>query len=321
MPEIIPVKTLRVILFSEAVKVIDNNQESFITQHRIHIFHTGAEIINNNPSAHEFSLIHIKGRGQNINIDKRVNISSNQQNLTISRSKVLNTEPVVLIRHERKHVRSCLNISYNIVRSSSSRRVGLHISEIRFISGEKLLHGKEFVKISARIQRINNTSDKSTETILASERLCKGIVLNSGLIEKLTIHLMIHRVDIGNFTLINFTRRNLRIVLTSICDINKNLFDNVAVTLGTLLKRSERILVKTRRDHYTSNTIYENRKKLVCNLKITTNNIPNIADIGGSRFWNTTAKHNHFRTHSINNLRISSIKNYTHNLLPPFRTF
>ena len=314
MPEVIPVKALAVILFSKLIKVIDNHEESFITENGINIIHTSAEIINHNPAAHKFSLIHVKSRSKNINVNKSVNIGPKQKNLISARGMGLYAIMIILLGHEGKKRRNSLDVSNNIMSACGGRGISNNIGKIRLISGEQFLHRKKLVKVCSGIKTFNNASNKRTHAIFAGKSKSQIIVLNSSLINELTIQLVINSRYIGNFTLIDLTRSNLRVILASVCDINENFLDGITITLGALLKRSQRIFIQTRVYNNSGNTINKNVQKLISHLLAGHNKISDLADISGSSFGDSTTKHYHFRSNSIYNLSVRSVKSNSHSL-------
>ena len=302
MVEVVPIKTLPVILLSKLRKhiehhepiLINNNcrdcvQRSKLILRRLIIRRVArkdfakpsnikvAETINQNTVAKELGLIHVERGSKNVNVHSCVKHGIDNHVLVSLFGESANCCRVVLTIHKRQLIGHALNGGDNRFSVLGRDSDGVHTA-IENVTGKQVLHNKELVVVRTRIHRINDSSDKVNHAVPRQERLFKLLLRNSRLVELLIVHDVERSAHIRHDTLENFLLGNLRVELLNLCNIDEDFLNGLTVFKNAFLEERNGVRVHLRREHNTADAVNQSVQEFVLESRIIHDNCTNRAN-------------------------------------------
>ena len=174
----------------------------------------------------------------------------------------------------------------------------------------EVLEQEKFIILCRCVNSVNNTSNQILNTILGKEGSTKVIILNGNRVLYSPVHRMESTTNIRNCTLqfprFSFFRREL----PSFRNLYEHFFNCFTELKITLLQFCICVIENSRFNTNTSNTIDKGREELVCEVRITIENLSNLGNISYIRdFRNgTLIFHTCVGTNSIQNINSACVQ-------------
>nr|DAX06001.1 MAG TPA: hypothetical protein [Caudoviricetes sp.] len=305
MVEIVPVKTLTVILLSELRQhiehhkpiLIDNNcrdcvKSSKLILRRFVIRRVAskdftkagnvkvAETVNQNSMTKELGLVHIERRSKDVHVHSRIEHRVDNHVLVALFGEGADSRRVVIAVHERQLIGHALNggdNSFRIFSSNGRDGDGVHTA-IENVTGKQVLHDEELIVVRARIHRIDDSGDKVSHAVPRQERLFKLLLRNSRLVELLIVHDVERSAHIGHDTLENFLLGNLRVELLNLCNIDEDFLNGLTVFKNAFLEERNGVRVHLRREHNAADAVNQSVQEFVLERRVIHDNCTNRAN-------------------------------------------
>nr|DAU30906.1 MAG TPA: hypothetical protein [Caudoviricetes sp.] len=305
MVEIVPVKALTVILFSELRQHIENHEPILVNNHcrdcvksrklilrrfmirrvaRKDFAKAGnvkvAETVNQNSMTKELGLVHIERRSKDVHVHSRIEHRVDNHVLVALFGEGADSRRVVIAVHERQLIGHALNggdNSFRIFSSNGRDGDGVHAA-IKNMAGKQVFHNKELIVVSASVHRIDDSSNEVGHAIPGQKRLFKLLLRNGRLVELLIVHDVESRTNIGHNALENFLLGNLRIELLNLSDINEDFLNRLAVFKNAFLEERDGVGIHLRRKHDAANAVNQSIQEFILESRIIHDNRANRAN-------------------------------------------